>query len=813
MERYLCIHGHFYQPPRENPWLEAVETQDSAYPYHDWNEKVTAECYAPNSASRILDGEGRIVAIRTNYTRISFNFGPTLLSWMENHSPEVYQAILDADRQSIQWRSGHGNAIAQAYNHVIMPLATPADKETQIRWGVRDFERRFRRYPEGLWLPETAVDIATLELLAEAGIKFTILAPRQAARVRKIGAQRWEEVGGKIDPARAYRCVLPSGRAISLFFYDGPISQAVAFENLLFRGEDFAHRLLAGFSERRRWPQLLSIATDGETYGHHHKFGDMALAYALNYIETNGHARLTNYGEYLEKFPPAYEVEVHERTSWSCVHGIERWRRNCGCNTGSHPGWNQEWRTHLRETFDWLSGRLWRGYEEEAKKFLKDPRSARNDYIDVILDRSAQTVDSFLGAHATGELSFEERSLVLKFLELQRYSLLMYTSCGWFFDDISGIEAVQVMGYASRAIQLAKEVLETDLEPEFLEKIERAKSNVPEKGDGSRIYRKAVKPSMIDLTKVGVHYAVSSLFEEYGEKNSIYCYDVTREDYEMHQSGVRKLAVGRCEVTSAITLNRGLVSFCVFYLGDHSLNGGARMFLGEDDYLSMKEGISAAFERGDFADVVRQMDMHFGTHSYSLTDLFRDEQRKILNLVISKVRDEFEDSYRQMFDRHCGLMSFLQEAGMPIPKAFLTAAEFALNLDLRMSFEEDEIVVEHVRGIIDSIRKWDVSIFDVGLEFGVRRKTEALMSALQRDPGATALLSEATKAIELAQSIPIDMNYWQSQNIYYRIMTHSHRDIAARAAAGDEGAASWVSSFTHLGEILSFNVPAVVPGS
>jgi hypothetical protein len=661
---------------------------------------VTAECYAPNSSSRILDGEGRIVAIRTNYGRISFNFGPTLLSWMESFSPEVYEAILEADRQSIQWRSGHGNAIAQGYNHIIMPLATPADKETQVFWGIRDFEKRFKRFPEGLWLPETAVDIGTLELLAGAGIRFTILAPRQAARVRKIGSHRWEDVGGgRIDPARAYRCVLPSGRSISVFFYDGPISQAVAFENLLFRGEDFANRLMAGFSERRRWPQILSIATDGETYGHHHKFGDMALAYALNYIETKGHARLTNYGEHLEKFPPVHEVEIYERTSWSCVHGVERWRGNCGCNTGGHPGWNQEWRTHLRETLDWLSGRLRAGYEEEAKKFLKDPWKARNDYIGVILDRSGPSVDSFLNEHASREVSYEERSVVLKLLELQRYAVLMYTSCGWFFDDISGIETVQVMAYAGRAIQLAKEVLGADLDPEFLEKMERAKSNVPVHGDGARIYRKMVMPSMIDLTKVGVHYAVSSLFEEYGEKSSIYCYDVTSEDYRMVQSGVRKLAVGRCEVTSAITLNRALVSFCVFYLGDHSLNGGARTFLGEDAYRSMKEGISAAFERGDFADVVRQMDAHFGTHNYSLTDLFRDEQRKILNRVISKVMGEFEDSYQQMFERHCGLMGYLQEAGMPVPKAFLTAAEFALNLDLRMSFEEDEIVPERVRGL------------------------------------------------------------------------------------------------------------------
>jgi alpha-amylase/alpha-mannosidase (GH57 family) len=812
MERYLCIHGHFYQPPRENPWLEAVEVQDSAYPYHDWNEKVSAECYAPNSASRILDGEGRIVAIRTNYGRISFNFGPTLLSWMESFSPEVYQAILDADRLSIEWRSGHGNAIAQGYNHIIMPLAAPADKKTQVIWGIRDFEMRFKRFPEGLWLPETAVDVETLDLLAGAGIKFTILAPRQAARVRKMGAQKWDEVrGGKIDPARAYRCVLPSGRAISIFFYDGPISQAVAFENLLNRGEDFANRLLAGFSDRRRWPQILSIATDGETYGHHHKFGDMALAYALNYIETNGHARLTNYGEYLERFPPGHEVEIYERTSWSCVHGIERWRSNCGCNTGGHPGWNQEWRTHLREALDRLSGALRSGFEQKAGEYLKDPWEARDEYIAVILDRSGPAVTGFLEAQAKRELKEEERSTVLKLLELQRHTLLMYTSCGWFFDDISGIETVQVLRYAGRAIQLAKEVLQTDLEPGFLEEIGRATSNVPRHGNGAVIYRKMVTPSMIDLTRVGVHYAVSSLFEDYGEKTSIYCYEAKREDYEMVQSGPRKLAVGRCDLTSAITLDRDLVSFCVLYLGDHSLNGGARTFIGEEAYRSMKGGMSEAFEKGDFADVVRLMDAHFGTHNYSLTDLFRDEQRKIVNLVIANVMEEFEDAYQQMFDRHCGLMGFLQEAGMPIPKAFLTAAEFALNVDLRKSFEEEEIVGERIKGIVDTIRKWDVSLFEVALEFSVRRKAEALMSALERGPGAPGLLPEVSKVIELSQSLPIDMNYWQLQNTYYRIIKGGYGNFAARAGSGDEEAAAWVKSFAHLGEILAFNVAAVAP--
>ncbi|HYE72224.1 MAG TPA: glycoside hydrolase, partial [Blastocatellia bacterium] len=322
MNRYVCIHGHFYQPPRENPWLEAIELQDSAYPYHDWNERITGECYAPNAASRLLDGEDRITEIVNNYARISFNFGPTLLTWMEKHAPETYQALLEADRESRKLFSGHGSAIAQVYNHIIMPLANERDKITQIIWGMRDFTARFGRQPEGMWLAETAVDIPTLELLAAHGIKFTILAARQAGRVRPVNSEHWVDVSnGRVDPKMPYLCRLPSGSTISLFLYDGPISQSIAFEGLLMNGEILANRLLGAFTEQTQ-SQLVHIATDGETYGHHHRYGDMALAYCLRFLESHGLAKITIYGEYLEKFPPTHEVEILENTSWSCAHGI-----------------------------------------------------------------------------------------------------------------------------------------------------------------------------------------------------------------------------------------------------------------------------------------------------------------------------------------------------------------------------------------------------------------------------------------------------------------------------------------------------------
>src|SRR5207245_7593429 len=307
--RFICIHGHFYQPPRENPWLEAVETQDTAHPYHDWNERVTAECYAPNAASRILDARDRITKIVNNYASISLNFGPTLLSWLEQREPETYASIIEADRMSRERYGGHGSAIAQVYNHMILPLANERDKRTQVRWGIRDFEKRFGRKPAGMWLPETAVDVASLETLAAEGIAFTILEPRQAARWRRFESKDWIEGNGSIDPTVPYRCALPSGRSIAIFFYDGPIERAVAFANLIALGEDLAHHLLGAFDVVRRPPAIVNIATDGETYGHHHPHGDMALAYALDYLNERKLVRTANYSQFLAENPPTHEVE------------------------------------------------------------------------------------------------------------------------------------------------------------------------------------------------------------------------------------------------------------------------------------------------------------------------------------------------------------------------------------------------------------------------------------------------------------------------------------------------------------------------
>jgi len=811
-DRYVCIHGHFYQPPRENPWLEAIEIQDSAHPYHDWNERINAECYAPNAASRIVDGERGIMSIISNYARMSFNFGPTLLSWIEMYAPGVYQAILEADRQSIEWRSGHGSALAQVYNHIIMPLANTRDKRTQVLWGIRDFLSRFKRFPEGMWLSEAAVDLETLDLLAEQGILFTILAPHQAERVRRLGTGKWKEVsGGRIDPSRAYLCKLPSGRDITVFFYDGPISQAVAFEKVLFRGENFISRLISGFSDERNWPQILNIATDGETYGHHHKFGDMALTYALDHIEKYRAEGLTNYGEFLEKYPPTHEVQIFENSSWSCIHGIERWRSNCGCSSGGRPEWNQAWRRPLRDALDWLREQLAFRFEHRAKVFLKDPWKARDEYIDVVRDRGEANIESFIEEHSAKRLNEKEKSEVLKLLEQQRHAMLMYTSCGWFFDELSGIETVQVLQYAGRAIQLTSELFDDRIEQVFLEKLFEAKSNIPEFRDAAYIFEKRVRPSMINLKKVGVHYAVSSLFEEYPETADIYCYQVRREDYIRILAGRTKLAVGRILVKSRITWNTETLSFCVVHLGDHALNGGVRTFVGDEEYQFMKNDIVNAFEKGEFADIIRKMDKHFGMHNYSLMHLFRDEQRKILNLVIRETMDTFETAYRRMYENNRILMGFLHEAGMPVPKSFLTAAEFVFNLDIKREFEKRDVSLIRIRQLLKDISKWSIPLETVELEFLIRKQLESLMKTFSSNPSGYRILLRIQFFLEIIRLLPMEVNFWHSQNIYYRTAHSVYPAMLIKARDGDEESAKWVEIFKKIGEMLFFNLTEVLP--
>lgn len=804
-DRYVCIHAHFYQPPRENPWLEAIEIQDSAYPYHDWNERVTAECYAPNAAARILDGEKKIIDILNNYSKISFDFGPTLISWLEAKVPRVYRAIQMADKETCERFGGHGAAMAQGYNHMIMPLANTRDKETQVIWGIRDFEYRFGRYPEGMWLPEAAVNIETLEIMARHRIRFTVLPPHAAKRVKPPGKKEWKDIsGGRIDPSRAYLCKLPSGQSISLFFFDGPISHAVAFENILMRGEDFAQRLIGGFSNERKWPQLTNIATDGETYGHHRAHGDMALSYALRYIETQKLAELTVYADFLEKHPPTHEVEIVENTSWSCAHGIDRWRSNCGCNSG-RPGWNQEWRTPLRQAFDWLCDTLAPKFEQAAGQLFANGWKARDQYISVILNRSRDRVDQFLKEQTGRELKECERVQALKLMELQRHLMLMYTSCGWFFDELSGLETVQSIQYSGRAVQLAQSLFnDPKIEEEYLNKLADAHSNIPEQGDGRKIYESYVRPAMIDLNKVGAHYAISSLFEPYPPQSETYCYEINQEDHTMLSSGKSRVSFGRIRITSEITRESSRVTFGAVHLGDHYVTGGVREFRDEQTYKEMTEKITKVFEGGDFTDLVRAIDSAFGSVSYSLKLLFRDEQRKILQIILNSALEEAESSYRQLYDSRAPLMRFIAAHGMPLIRHFQAAAEVTLNAELRRAIEADSLNVDLIRALMEEARAVHVNLDAATLEYALRGKLERMAEEWESQPCNAEKLTSLESAVKLALSFPFEIRLWEIQNVYHSVLLNSANGNKPHAAGCD--GPEWTPIFRSLGDQLGMRM-------
>ncbi len=797
--KYVCIHSHFYQPPRENPWLESIELQDSAYPYHDWNERINAECYAPNGASRILNGEREISRIVNNYAQISYNVGPTLLSWMQEKAPGTYSWILEADRQSAERFSGHGSAMAQAYNHIIMPLATRQDKVTQVRWGIRDFLHRFRRPPEGMWLPETAVDNETLDIMAEHGIKFTVLAPYQCRRVRKIGSRGWRDVsGGRVDPTMSYRVKLPSHRTIDVFFYDGPISRAVAFEHVLDNGERFAHRLLEAAPGIVESPKLLHIATDGETYGHHHPYGEMALSYALRYIESNGLAQLTNYGEFLERHPPTHEVEIFENTAWSCSHGVERWNSDCGCNSGGHPEWRQAWRKPLREALNWLRDRVGPLYQAKAATLFRDPWAARNDYIQVVLDRSPETRAQFLRQHSTRTLTHEEEVRCWKLLELQRHALLMYTSCGWFFDELSGIETVQVIQYAGRVVQLAEELFGEPLEADFLVRLACAKSNLPEDQDGRVIYEKFVRPAIVDLRKVAAHYAISSLFTSEPEWSQVYCYLAGKEDYRLMESGAMRLAIGRVRFTSQVTQEDDLLTFGVLHFGDHNVTGGVRDYQGEETYDALVEKVRDSFARADIPEVLRLLDSGFGKNIYSLKTLFKDQQRTIIRTIINSSLDDAGNAYRQLYDRYAPLMSFLTDLDVPLPKAFQSTAEYAINSYFRRAVSGDELDLERIRILAIEARKRKVELDSTTFEYAFRQRIESLASELESDPHNLRLLRKLKALIDFVKTLPFTVSMWRVQNSCYRLSLSVFHAWRQKAEAGDEAGVEWVSLFTDV---------------
>ncbi len=782
--RYICIHGHFYQPPRENPWLEVVELQESAHPFHDWNERVTEECYAPNTAARILDAKGRLSDIINNYEHISFDFGPTLLSWLEQNAEETYQGILDADAMSIERRSGHGNALAQAYNHMIMPLASQRDKITQVVWGIEDFRKRFRRDPEGMWLPETAVDRQTLEIMARHGIKFTILAPRQAGRFRASSRDEWVTLNpGTVDPSRPYTCRLAGGRSIVLFFYDGPISQSIAFEQLLNSGEEFKNRLLEAFSDTVTWPQLVNIATDGESYGHHHQFGEMALAYALDKFSTEPSVRLTNYGEFLDKHPPSSEAEFVENSSWSCAHGVGRWCEDCGCSLSQRPGWNQKWRAPLRKSLDLVRRRVDRLFSERSAPLLKDPWEARNAYLGVLLENRSN-IGHFLQAHASRNLNEGERVLVLNLLEIQRNRMLMYTSCGWFFDDITGIESVQILRYAARVVQLAYP-FDPDLLGDFLKELARAVSNVRPRVHGDELFKEKVLPQTTTLGQVAAHVAISYIFEHVAFKGSMYCYDIKPLDMIEEEFGERVCVIGQMEVLSRITTESRRLVVAVIYLGRVDLRCSVEDFRDDVTYRSMKSDLLSTFSTQSSTELIRKLDRYFPREYFSLKDLFSEQRTHIIDMLTKKMYEEEATLFDSFYKKNEHLARLIMTHEALIPDTFLAAARFVLQ---RRFLDEMEKIAagsfpEELESVLEEIKFWKITP-DIGVtEKRIRNRILSLVRKLGTRPRDVSLTSEIIAFLNLGRDLDITLQLGEVQILVLRVVRSLEADPAEEVPA------------------------------
>ena len=676
---YITVHGHFYQPPRENPYLNTIERQPSAHPYHDWNERIHHECYRPNAFARILNDRHEVVGIVNNFEYLSFNIGATLMSWLEKYDPEVYQRILEGDRQSCQRLNGHGNAIAQVYNHIILPLANQRDKITQIRWGKEDFRDRFGRDPEGMWLAETAVDYPTLEALIEEEIEFIILAPSQARRCRSMSATeetKWQEVGGsQIDPTRPYRCFVGE-RYIDIFFYDGPISRDMGFNDVLQTADNFATRLGQAIKDRHP-SQLISVATDGETFGHHKGGTEKCLAYAFSQEFANYGWKITNYAHYLSICPPTWEVELKPVTAWSCAHGVGRWQDDCGCASGG--GWHQKWRKPLRDSLDWLRDRLVTIYQKTGSKFFRDPWLARNEYIEVLRDRSSANVEQFLQRHQLRDLSPAERIDALRLLEMERHTLLMYTSCGWFFEEISRPEGTQILRYAARALELAGEVSGIHLKQEFIKRLAKAPSNVAIFGSGEEVYQELVIPSQVSLQQVAAHYAISSLFTNYLQQERIYCYKIEQLDHQKQQLGTLTLSVGQVRLTSEITWESQHFVFAVLHLGGWDFHCCINSFDGRLAYAELKEQLFPSIQQASAAQVILTMNHLMGSQSFNLKHLFAEERQRIVRLLTTKTKKHLDQLYTQVYRENYSMLAAFHREELPVPQELKVAAEVALS--------------------------------------------------------------------------------------------------------------------------------------
>ncbi len=706
-ENYVIIHGHFYQPPRENPWLDLIERQQSAAPFHNWNERITAECYLPNTVSRILNSDGQIEGIVNNFEYISFNIGPTLFAWLEKHAPRAYERIIAADHASRSRNMGHGNAIAQAFSHMIMPLASDDDLETQIIWGMRDFASRFEREAEGMWLPETAVNNRVLAALQRHGIKFTVLAPSQARAERPLGSHEWRDVsGGGIDTRRAYRYFIKDEtgkvdkeRWVDLFFFDEARSRAMSFEHLMRHAGTFASALAASAGDGKG-PHLVHVATDGETFGHHEPFADMCLAYFFHHEAAERGLKPLNYGHFLELRPPSMEVDIKagpkgEGTAWSCSHGTGRWQRDCGCSTGGPEWWHQRWRAPLRAAFDNLRAKLNEIYKREASRMLKDPRSARNDYVSVVHDRDEDTIDAFVAAHQARKLDSDERVTLLRLLESQRNAMYMYTSCGWFFAEISGLEAVQNMRYAAQAIDMVEGLDDTPLMQELLADLSGAPSNIPDMKDGRTTFRRLVWPSMMTMEKIVAAHVMSALVTE----NSHVWHPLNHVVEDMHEEPMPDIYLSSFGIAGCTSRLTGLQKRYCYYVTQftaHDVRCYIRQATQVKDYEALRSRLAVS-DKSSLPEI-------FGGNFISWGDLLPEVASSIMSVLVDKDLETLRKHFTELFQENRELFQAIVAAGDELPYEIRGLVKYALS---RLFHQE----------VLSRRGKWDRERFANAVEY------------------------------------------------------------------------------------------------
>ncbi len=799
---YVVIHGHFYQPPRENPWIEEIETEATAQPFHDWNTRIAFECYTPNSSARIYDGANRILDIVDNYEHISFNFGSTLISWLEIHAPLTYQRILEADRRS-QVRRGHGNAIAQAYNHAIFPLLTPRDRETQVIWGLKDFEHRFGRRAEAMWLPETAVNYPTLATLVEQGMKFVILSPHQAKQIRPLTGGSWEMQANSLDTTQAYRCFIPElaghpGKRnyIEVFFYNGEVASDISFGELLRDSYRLSARLTEPFAPDKYRPQLLHVATDGENYGHHKKFGELSLAHAVTRVLLERGFTVTNYATFLEIAPPRMMVEIAlgekgEGSSWSCAHGVGRWQEDCGCATGGPADWHQKWRAPLKKAFDFLNGRLAEIFEQEGQKYFRDPWSARNAYIAVILNRQPEVLEKFFSQEGRPRLSREDRVSALRLLEMERHALLMYTSCAWFFADLAGLETLQVLKYAARALQLGQYFSQESLESAFLQRLEQATSNIPAEGNGRQIYERRIKPSVVDFSKIVNHWVIFWLKNRERQCPArVYHFQVESLEHEVRTQASIELAAGRLRLTSGITRVTRNLAFFTAYLGSYLYRTQVMRDLEQPRFLSLKQELFAVLESAP-ENLIPAMAKRLGEDYLTVHDVFQDEKESIFRDLLHPNHEEAVGLIAHHFAEAKSLLKAMANERLPLPRLYRALGEISMNrnlVELLRKLEPEPASLAESEELLDLIQ--EAALLGLKLQSGegariLQHILEHHLMHLAADMSKKTA-QDLYKFLELVRRMPITLELTEAQNFFFTLMQEQFPPLAARSERDPE---------------------------